>query len=38
MTRVVSISCDRIYGKLVNALFRHLGKEFTNLKINVVTF
>jgi hypothetical protein len=38
MIRVVSISCDGIYGKLENALFRHLGKEFTDLKINPVTF
>jgi hypothetical protein len=34
MIRVVSISRDGIYGKSENALFRHLGKEFTDLKIN----
>jgi hypothetical protein len=38
MIRVVSRSRDGIYGKSENALFRHLGKEFTDLKINPVTF
>jgi hypothetical protein len=36
--RVVSRSRDGIYGKLENALFPHLGKEFIDLKINPVTF
>jgi hypothetical protein len=38
MIRVVSVSCDGIYGKSENALFRHLGKEFTDLKINPEMF
>jgi hypothetical protein len=38
MIRVVSISRDGIYEKLENALFRHLRKEFTDLKINQEMF
>jgi hypothetical protein len=38
MIRVVSISRDGIYGKSESALFRYLGKEFTNMKINPVIF
>jgi hypothetical protein len=34
MIRVVSISRNGIYGKWENALFRHLGKEFSDLKLN----
>jgi hypothetical protein len=38
MIRVVSISCVGIHGKSENALYRHLGKEFTDLNINPEMF